>query len=262
MNRIEKTLAHLGGRNEKAIAMFLTAGFPRKDSTVDLVLAIEQGGADIVELGMPFSDPLADGPVIQASSAAALKNGVTLRTVLDDARMIRRNSGIPLVLMGYLNPILSFGATKFFEEAAAAGIDGVILPEVPLEEWPRFGETVRASGLAGILLATPTTPDKKIAAIDAEGAGFLYCVSSTGVTGAAHRTENNDYLRRVKSIATKNRVLVGFGIASPDDAAAYASSADGVIVGTALLRQIGSGISGSSLSSWVAGFRSALSARY
>ena len=258
MGRIEERLAMLEHRREKALALFVTAGYPRLTSTVDIALALEQGGADILELGMPFSDPLADGPVIQESSTAALRNGITLRKILCDVRALRRHSAIPLALMGYLNPILRFGVKEFMREAADAGVDALILPELPLEEASWLGDAISANGLSQILLVTPTSSQERIEAIDAASGGFLYCVSTTGVTGSKVLDSVDGYLKRVKEHARRNKVLVGFGISTPDDAKRLAEHVDGVIVGSALIRKIGEGSSPEGLSSWVALFKRAI----
>jgi tryptophan synthase alpha chain len=237
-NRITKTLDSLKEQKKKALACFITAGFPTIDATVPFVREIENGGADIIELGMPFSDPLADGPVIQQSSHIALSQGMTLDTILSQVREIRLKSSIPLVLMGYLNPILRYGVKKFFSAAANAGVDGVVLPELPFEELGRYKSLIESAGLANILLVTPTTPAKRLSMIDKASSGFLYCVSTTGVTGGAGRSMNIDYIGKVKKSAKKNPVLVGFGIKTPEDAKRIAQHADGVIVGSELIRRM------------------------
>ncbi len=259
MGRIEQALEGLRSAKQKALALFVTAGFPTLGSTVDVALALEQGGADIVEVGMPFSDPLADGPVIQQSSAVALKNGVTLARILEDVRAIRRHSTIPLVLMGYLNPILRYGFANFMRNASDAGIDGIILPEVPLEEVPRF--RVDLNGLSQILLVTPESPPERVEAIDRVCGGFLYCVSTTGVTGSDVRSDVGEYLAGVRAHVKKNRMLVGFGISRPEDAGMYVRHADGVIVGSALIRAISEGTSGDALAVWVRQFKNAIQQR-
>ncbi len=258
MNRIDSTFRSLRNERRKALAVFLTAGFPRKDSTPAIVHALEAGGADIVELGMPFSDPLADGPVIQQSSAAALANGVTLDAVLEDVRMIRSASDIPIVLMGYVNPILSVGEEKFFGDAAAAGADGVILPEVPLEEFSRFSARLKRNTLAGILMVTPATGPGRLRALDEQSSGFLYCVSATGVTGGAGGNVGRTYLESVREHATKNPLMVGFGIATPADAGRYGMWVDGVIVGSAFLRFLATSPSAGDIRAWARGFKGAV----
>lgn len=202
--------------------MFLTAGYPTLDATADLVCALEDGGADIVEIGVPFSDPLADGPVIQKASGTAIANGVTLPWILRLVSQIRKRTDVPLVLMGYLNPIMRYGVDRFFVDAAGAGVDGLILPELPLEEWSSYAPVVASAGLAGILLATPTTPPARVRAIDAASSGFVYCVSTTGVTGGAVAGSALDNVRAVRAHVTRNPMLVGFGISRPEDAVTFA----------------------------------------
>jgi tryptophan synthase alpha chain len=251
MNRITERLQLLSARKEKALVCFLTAGFPTIGATIPLVLGIEKGGADIIELGMPFSDPLAEGPIIQRSSQVALNHGMTLDKILSYVKTIRQSSDIPLVLMGYLNPILAYGAEKFFTAAAGAGVDGVILPELPFEESKRYKSNFENSGLANIILVTPTTPPNRIAMIDRASEGFLYCVSTTGVTGSDVRSTSISYINNVKKSAKKNPVLVGFGIKTPEDASRIAQYADGVIVGSALVQRIARGDSTRKISDWV-----------
>jgi tryptophan synthase alpha subunit len=200
MNRLTTVLSSLRERRKKALALFLTAGYPAADSTPGLVLSLAGAGADIIEIGMPFSDPLADGPVIQQSSATAIQNGVTIAGILDGIRKIRESSAVPLVLMGYINPILSYGSGRFFSDAASAGVDGVILPELTLEESVRFKSEIELNGLSQILLVAPTTPPERITAIDTASGGFLYCVSTTGVTGAAGKGTPDEFLIRVKTL--------------------------------------------------------------
>jgi tryptophan synthase alpha chain len=256
--RLHEQFSDLGKRDEKALALFLTAGFPSLSQTLPLVLTLEDGGADIVELGMPFSDPLADGPVIQRASAVALANGVTLPWILEQVAAVRARSAIPLVLMGYLNPIFRYGVEDFFRDAAAAGVDGVILPELPLEEWKRFVPSLHGADLAGILLVTPTTPIPRVKAIDEASSGFLYCVSSTGVTGGSTPTDSAAYISDVKQHVSRNPVMVGFGISLPEHARAFAGVADGVIVGSALLRKIAESPALSGIGMWVRDFKSVL----
>ena len=258
MNRIRPCLDRLRQENKKALTLFLTAGFPRLDSTVGLVSAFEDAGADMIELGMPFSDPLADGHVIQECSSVALRNGVTLEWILSTVRAIRLNSNMPLVLMGYLNPILRYGAEKFFADAASSGVDGIILPEVPVEEASRFGSAMASYSLSNILLVAPTTPPSRVELIDAASSGFVYCVSGTGVTCRGGKVPDIEYIRSVRLHVKKNPLLVGFGISKPEDAHAYAHEADGVIVGSALLQRIMKGESTPAISAWVRELKAAL----
>ncbi|HCA79089.1 MAG TPA: tryptophan synthase subunit alpha [Bacteroidetes bacterium] len=235
MNRITARLAGLQEKKEKALALFITAGFPNLHDTPSIILEAENGGADLVEIGMPFSDPLADGPVIQHSSARALRNGVTLKHIFRQAGELRRHSEIPIILMGYMNPILSYGLERFLAHAGESGVDGLILPEVPLEETPRFASQIRRHELAQILMVTPTTPLSRQRMIDQASTGFLYCVSATGVTGKRSKHPDFGYVGRVKQRAKKNPVLVGFGIRNREDVRRFSSVSDGVIVGSACI---------------------------
>jgi tryptophan synthase alpha chain len=257
-NRLTVKLTQLRERNEKALVLFLTAGYPKLDSTVPLVLELAQAGADIIELGMPFSDPLADGPVIQASSQQAIKNGITLELILGQVKEIRKHTNIPLVLMGYLNPILHYGEEKFFSDAAKVGVDGIILPEVPLEESDRFLSLTRKHHLADILLVSPATNDERIREIDKVSSGFLYCVSTTGVTGNSSIGDIKSYVKRVKYNAKKNPVLVGFGIKTPAGAKRIACYANGVIIGSALIQKITQAGAATEIGDWVRQLKNAM----
>lgn len=221
------------------MSLFLTAGFPDPDHTVDLVLGMEEHGADMVELGMPFSDPLADGPSIQYASTKALEQGVTMKDILGMVRKIRKRSEIPLVLMGYVNPVLRYGAEDFCRDAAAAGADGLILPDLPPEEAGLLQEHADACGLRLIYLVAPNTSDERMRRIDRRSRGFVYCVSVTGVTGAREGEEVarsvERFIGRVKENITRNPIMIGFGIRSHEDARRVASGARGFIVGSALV---------------------------
>jgi tryptophan synthase alpha chain len=255
MNRIEQTMIRCAEQKEKALACFLTAGYPTPEELLALVCAVEKGGADIIELGMPFSDPVADGTVIQLSSHVALQQGVTLDWILSQVGLIRRRSNIPIVLMGYINPIMAFGEVNFFNEAALAGVDGIILPELPLEEQDRYAEFIIDNKLANILLVTPTTSPERIALIDKRSSGFLYCVSTAGVTGSRKNKININYVKKVKTSSKINPVLVGFGISTSEDARRAVRNADGVIVGSALIELIGKGKSLAVIESFVRGIK-------
>ncbi len=257
MTRIGKTFRDLRNRETKALTLFLTAGYPHRDSARTLVPLLADAGADMIELGMPFSDPLADGPVIQESSTIALRNGMTLRQVLEDAEFVRSHTSIPLLLMGYLNPILRYGVDRFARDAASSGIDGIILPEVPLEETERISLEFTTNSLDHILLVTPTTSPARVRAIDAKSSGFVYCVSMTGVTGRK-ASVGTGYLTTVRGLVTRNPLQIGFGIAGPDDARSVAAYADGVIVGTALIRKLKEEESLERVLQWVTSLKRAL----
>lgn len=240
MSRISDLFERKAGA--PVFTFFLTAGYPAIDSTPELVFALEQSGADLIELGMPFSDPLADGPTIQLASETAIANGTTISAIFGMVKEIRAASGIPLVLMGYVNPVIRYGMERFFHDAAEAGADGVILPDVPLEEAAAFKAACVANGLDLIQLVAPTTPDDRMRAVDEASSGFVYCVSVTGVTGARDGVDVaasvESFKDRVKANIRKNPVQVGFGIRSHEDAKRMVSGFQGVIIGSALIDTI------------------------
>lgn len=241
MNRIKKVF-NAKNPDKKLMSLFITAGYPDLDSTVDLILGFEKNGADIIELGMPFSDPLADGPTIQYSSDVAIKKGITLNKIFDMVKEIRRHSEIPIILMGYMNPVLRFGTMEFCEKAVEAGVDGLIIPDIPIEESQIIEDQAKKSKLALINLVAPNTSDERMKLADEKSEGFVYCVSVTGVTGVREgeevSTSVNRFIERVKLNIKKNPVMIGFGIKSFKDAQNIASNADGFIVGSALIDSI------------------------
>ena len=221
---------------KKALVAFVTAGDPHLKWTPKVVLELEKAGADIVELGMPFSDPMADGPVIQKSSERALKAGATLTGIFKAVSEIRKTSEIPVLLMGYFNPILQFGVAKFFASAKRAGVDGVLLVDLPPEEGEEVRRTAKAEGVSLVYLLSPTSGKTRIDLVRRKGSGFIYYVSLTGVTGAAIRS-NPALQKKLKEVVAGSPlpVCVGFGIKSAEQAAAVARQADGVVVGSALV---------------------------
>ena len=241
MNRITKKFEEKGA-DEKLMSLFITAGFPDLDSTVDLILGFEENGADLIELGVPFSDPLADGPTIQYSSDRAIANGISIDKIFDMVAEIRKKSDIPIILMGYMNPVLRYGVTKFCERAQAVGVDGLILPDIPVEENGLIAKEAEKNNLPIIYLVAPNTSDERMKLADEKSGGFVYCVSVTGVTGARDGNEVSKsvekFIERVRSNIINNPVMVGFGIKSHQDATHIASNADGFIVGSALIDTI------------------------
>lgn len=222
-----------------ALIPYVTAGHPSADSTVRVLHAIAEAGADIIELGVPFSDPLADGPTIQASSFRSLENGTTLEGVLSDLARFRADSGVPVVLFTYLNPVLRYGVDRFLSDAVRAGANGLLLTDLPVGADPELEGAVAASPLDFIRLVAPTTERARVPEIAAGGSGFLYYISRTGVTGA--RSELRDSLsEEVAALraAVGLPVAVGFGISTPEQAAAVGAVADGVVVGSALVRTL------------------------
>ncbi|MCC5925448.1 MAG: tryptophan synthase subunit alpha [Bacteroidetes bacterium] len=229
-------------KDKSVMAMFITAGYPEPVVTADLVLALEESGADIIELGMPFSDPLADGPTIQYSSEVAIEKGTDLDMIFSMVREIRQSSQIPIVLMGYINPILHYGVDEFFSKAAESGVDGFILPDVPVEETGLVEEHCTKYDMSLIHLVAPNTTDSRMKLIDSKSNGFVYCVSVTGVTGARDGDQVaqsvDKFIGRVKANITKNPVLVGFGIRTHTDAMRVSSGLSGFVVGSALIDTI------------------------
>lgn len=228
--------------DSKIMSLFLTAGYPDLESTVDLMLGLEASGTDMIELGMPFSDPLADGPTIQHSSTKAIENGITMQGIFDMVSEVRQHSQIPIILMGYLNPVLRYGIEDFCRQAGAAGADGLIIPDLPPEESSLLETSARQNNLSLIYLVAPNTSDERMRYIDKKSKGFVYCVSVTGVTGAREGDELsrsvNRFINRVEQNITQNPTMIGFGIKSHEDALKVAAKADGFIVGSALINTI------------------------
>ena len=240
MNRLDATFAKLKAKGEKALIAYIMAGDPSLQDTERLVLELERAGADIIELGVPFSDPIADGPVIQRAAERALRSGTSLRKILAAVAALRDRTQIPLVLMAYYNSIHAFGESDFCRAATGAGVDGLIVPDMPPEEADVLEKQASHAGLNIIYLLAPTsTPDRR-AMVARRSRGFIYYVSLTGITGAK-LTDWGGVRQNVEKIrkATTVPVAVGFGMAMPEDAAKAGEIADGVIVGSAIVRQVG-----------------------
>ena len=222
-----------------ALIPYLMCGAPSCDATVELALACVRGGADAIELGMPFSDPLADGPTIQRAGTEALANGTDMRAVLDVVRRVREQSDVPLVLMGYSNPVMRFGIEKFCADAATAGANGLIIADLPPEEATELRDAAHSHRLDVVFLVAPTSDDQRVAEVARMSSGYLYCVALTGVTGARSGANTNAQalLERVRA-QSDLPVAIGFGISTPDHVRAVAPHADGVIVGSALIELI------------------------
>lgn len=237
--RIDQRFAALRSRGEKGFIAYITAGDPSPEATVDFVLRLEDAGVDIVELGIPFSDPLADGRVNQESAARALAAGATPRAVMDMVMKIRKKSQIPLMGYTYANPVHARGADRFMRDAAAAGFDGLLLLDLPAEEAGPYLRSMEKHGLNHIALVTPTTPDERIAIIVKSANGFVYCVSREGVTGMQDRLSPAalDLVRRTKAL-TPIPVALGFGISTPEHARTAAGAADAVVVGSAIVSRL------------------------
>jgi len=236
MNRIEKKFKDLRKRGEKALVAFVTAGDPDLLTTGRLVLEMEKAGADLIELGVPFSDPMADGPVIQRSSERALRKKIHLASIFSLVSRLRKNTDIPIILMGYFNPILQYGCRAFCQDAVRAGVDGIIVVDLPPEESMELHGPAKKAGLSLIYLLTPTSDEERERKVSRLASGFLYYVSMTGITGAkleALKTVQ-DHVARLKRVL-KIPVCVGFGIRTPEQARALGAISDGVVVGSALV---------------------------
>jgi tryptophan synthase alpha chain len=240
ITRIDRKFAALKAEGRAALVTFITAGDPEPETSLAILQALPAAGADVIELGMPFTDPMADGPAIQLSSQRALKSGQTLRKTLDMVRAFRRaNNDVPIVLMGYYNPIYIYRVDRFLRDAKDAGVDGLIVVDLPPEEDEELCLPALLAGLNFIRLATPTTDERRLPAVLANTSGFVYYVSITGITGTA--TPNS--ARTAEAVARIKRhsrlpVAVGFGVRTADQAAAIARGADGVVVGSALVSAV------------------------
>jgi tryptophan synthase alpha chain len=240
MNRIDALFTELKTQSRAAMVAYITGGDPTLAASAKVALAMDKAGVDILELGVPFSDPLADGATIQAAAGRALAAGASVAGILDLIREIRKISEIPIVLFAYLNPVYVYGFEKFQEDAAAAGADGLLLLDLPPQEAARNEELSSSKGLKTIRLIAPTTPPERLQQITDAAEGFIYYVSREGVTGE-QSSLSTDIAERVAAIRalTKVPVAVGFGISNPEQAATVAALADGVVVGSAIVRKIG-----------------------
>ena len=244
--RIDTRFAELKKQGRSAFVTFLMAGDPDPATSLAIIKALPQAGADVIEIGMPFTDPMADGPAIQAAGLRALKAGMTLKKTLDLVRSFRAgDDATPIVLMGYYNPIFIYGVDKFLADARSAGVDGLIIVDLPPEEDEELCLPAMRAGLNFIRLATPTTDDKRLPAVLANTSGFVYYVSITGITGAAS-ADSSQVAAAVARIKrhTKLPVCVGFGIRTPEQAHAIASNANGAVVGTALVEVLKASLDG------------------
>ncbi|MFH1190709.1 MAG: tryptophan synthase subunit alpha [Candidatus Omnitrophota bacterium] len=239
MNRLDKKFIQLKKQHKKAFIAFITAGFPDLSATARLVIELEKKGVDIIELGVPFSDPLADGPVIQEASAYSLKQGTNLVKILDLVKQLRKHTSLPLCLMTYYNPIFCFGEKIFVDQAVAAGVDGVIIPDLPYEEAKEFSRYANQKGLVNICFISPTSSAARIKTILKVSRGFIYYVSLTGVTGS-HKRLDTDLKARLAVIKklTAKPVCVGFGISCVRQVKEVRKISDGVIVGSAIVAKI------------------------
>ncbi len=237
--RLNRQLRSKIASGKKLLSVFVTAGYPRLQDSETIIDALEEAGVDFIELGIPFSDPIADGPVIQKASDTAIRNGVHLSWIFDLIKKVRSRSQLPILLMGYLNPVNRFGIESFINHASGCGADGLIIPDWPLEESAQYERQLKANDLHLIHLAAPNTSPERIKKIIRLSRSFIYCVAYTGVTGQA--TGKRNPLRFVKVLRekTKRPLMVGFGVKSRQDYRRYTEMADGVIIGSAFLDRIG-----------------------
>jgi tryptophan synthase alpha chain len=237
MSRIQELFSR---KNKEVLNVYCTAGYPELNSTMHVMKVLEENGTDLIELGMPYSDPLADGPVIQASGAKALENGMTITTLFSQLKNFRKEITVPVILMGYMNPVLQFGFEKFCATAAELGIDGLILPDLPEFEFEtEYGEIIRKYGLDFIFLVTPETSEERVRKLDALSTGFLYAVSSSATTGKDKDFRAvEQYLQRLQNMQLKNSVLVGFGIKDRQTFQSACKYANGAIIGTAFINAL------------------------
>lgn len=241
MSRMESRFAALESAGEKALVVFVTAGDPFPDNTADVICAAAEGGADVVEIGIPFSDPLADGPVIQASSLRALQAGMTPPKVLDAVRVARsRGVDIPLVLMGSWNPVLQYGIDRFAADASEAGVDGTIVSDLSPEEAGQWKTVSDARGLDTIFLLAPTSTPSRMALVGNMASGFVYCVSRTGITGVQNDIPSDlpPLVEEIRTYTGEMPVCIGFGISTPEQVRSVCRFADGAVVGSALVAQL------------------------
>lgn len=237
MSRIKQLFQN---KQNRVLNVYCTAGYPKLDSTLEVMKSLQENGADIIELGMPYSDPLADGPVIQQSGSVALANGMTMEKLFQQLQGFRKDIQVPVVLMGYMNPVLQYGFEKFCQHAAALPIDGLILPDLPEHEFEtEYGPIVQRYGLDFIFLVTPETSEERVRKLDSLSTGFLYAVSSSSTTGKDKNMEEViAYLQRLKSYQLRNPVLVGFGIKDKSSFEDACKHANGAIIGSAYIKSL------------------------
>lgn len=237
MNRIDQLFAN---KPSRILNIYCTAGFPALNDTVAVVEALQQSGADMVELGMPFSDPLADGPVIQESSTRAIANGMRISVLFEQLKGLRDRVSLPVILMGYMNPVLQFGVENFCKKCAETGVDGLILPDLPMDEYEsEYKEMFGQYGLHLIFLVTPETSEARIRKIDSVSKGFVYAVSSSSTTGKDKVMEDQQaYFARLKNMGLQNPVLIGFGIKDKATFETACTNSNGAIIGSAFVKAI------------------------
>jgi len=238
MNRIDELFLE---KKSNILSVYFTAGHPGLKDTVTIIKELEKNGVDMIEIGMPFSDPMADGIVIQQSSQVALKNGMSLKLLFKQLADIRNEVKIPLLLMGYLNPVLQYGIKEFCKKSSETGIDGIILPDLPVYEYlEEYKENFISNNLHNIFLVSPETSEKRLRLLDAESSGFIYMVSSSSTTGAKQNIQNSqlEYFNRIKNMNLKNPTVIGFGISNHETFSKACEYANGAIIGSAFVKAL------------------------
>jgi len=238
MNRINQLFER---KQKHLLNIYCTAGYPQLESTIEVILSLDKAGVDLVEIGMPYSDPLADGPTIQKSSTIALKNGMSIKKVLAQIKSIRNQTSLPIILMGYLNPILQYGIEAFLKSCQEVGVDGLILPDLPMYEYETsYQEAFKKYGIKMIFLITPQTSVERIQKIDALSDAFIYVVSTAATTGqqTGFGADNTAYFERIKAMNLKNPTLIGFGISNQETYQTVCQYANGAIIGSAFIRML------------------------
>jgi tryptophan synthase alpha chain len=237
MNRINKKLQE----DKKLLSIYFTAGYPKLNNTVEVIESLEKSGVDFIEIGLPFSDPLADGPTIQASSTAALENGMTSEVLFNQLKDIRKTVSIPLIIMGYFNPMMQYGVEAFCKKCAEIGIDGLIIPDLPVQDYNENYKVIfEKYGIINVFLITPQTSEERIRFIDSISNGFIYMVSSSSVTGAKSTfgKAQNDYFGRIAALKLNSPQIVGFGISNAETFQQATSQAKGAIIGSAFVKHL------------------------
>lgn len=237
MNRITQTLA----QDKKLLSIYFTAGFPNLDDTVSILEQLQDNGVDMIELGLPFSDPLADGPTIQESSTQALRNGMTTQKLFEQLKEVRNKIHVPLVMMGYFNPMMQYGVERFCQDCQEVGIDGLIIPDLPVDVYhEQYQKTFKQYGLLNMFLITPQTPDARIRFIDQVSEGFIYMVSSAATTGAksSFGHTQSEYFKRIENMNLNADLLVGFGISNAETYQAATAHSKGAIIGSAFIKHL------------------------
>ncbi len=251
MNRIDQAFID---KKKDLLNVYFTAGYPNLNDTLEIAKGIEKGGADLIEIGIPFSDPVADGPTIQESSTKALASGMTLKLLFEQLKDLRKDVTLPVLLMGYINPVMQYGFEAFCQKCQEVGVDGLILPDLPMYEYEEMYKAVLEKyGLYNVFLITPQTSEERIRKIDELSKGFIYMVSSASTTGAKSgiSEEQIEYFERVKAMNLKNKLLIGFGISNHETFSKACSYADGAIIGSAFIKLVTVDASSSNIQQYI-----------